>query len=202
MANVQMRETVFGFTVEGRWEDVVATSEELTETIKEEAGNDESVKDWDEWRPRQEESHTDVREKTVEKACVDENPVEEADQSAVETAGEAVGDMGRAVEEATKGNTDKASKKSQEAAVEAALSVDTVVRKALRRFETFIYRNVVTRTNPYYFDSETVSASLQKKQSLNVTRIRNEDTERQYAMDVEIHDSDTLDKCRERIVAT
>lgn len=199
-ANVQLRETVFGFTVEGRWEDVVETSEELTETIKEEA-DEQSVEDWDEWRPRHEESHDDVREKTVEKACVSENPVEQSEKSAVETAGEAVGDMGRAVEEVTKGNTDEASDKSQRAVVEAALSVDTVFRKAVRRVEVFVYRNIVSRTNPYYFDGEAVSASLQKKRSIGVTSIRESaGEEREYCMDVEIHDGDVRDRCREELV--
>lgn len=184
MSQSQVQETVSGFRIEGRWEDIVNTGEAVTDVMKEGSADRDKLADWEEWRPREEERlEKEVREKTVEKACVNQNSVESQGKTAVETAGEAVGDMGRAVEQATKGRKEKAVKKSRKAVKEAVLSVETAIRKSVRSFEAVVYRHIVTRTNPHYFDSELISASVNRK-----LRLPGQTANDTYKMDIYISD--------------
>lgn len=187
MNQLQVQKTVSGFRIEGRWEDIVNTGEEVSKAMKDADVDDENVEKWEEWRPREEERFDrELREKTAKTACVSKNPVEEEGKTAVEEAGEAVGDVGRAVEAATKGEREKASEKSREAAIEFALSIDTVCRKALRRFELVVYKHIATRTNPHYFDNEAVFAYVKKGNMLRLGVLTAD--EEQYQLSVEIED--------------
>ena len=39
-------------------------------------------------------------------------------------------------------------------------AVETTTRKAIRTFETGVYEQVMTRSTPYYFDNDLVSANI------------------------------------------
>jgi len=56
---------------------------------------------------------------------------------------------------------------------------------SLGRIEEFLYRKVVLRTNPFYFDNSLISASFKKTNRLEV----NEDD--RYKLKVKIHDKET-----------
>lgn len=169
----------------------------MTAAFEQRDADRDQLSDWEKWRPREDERFSkEVREKTVERACVNRNQVEDDGKTAVETVGEAVGDMGRAVENASKGRNAAASRQSREACKGVFLSVDTVARKLVRTIEMVVYRYIVSRTNPYYFDSEPVSAELQRKRDL----MRRSTEEQAYELAVTINDEDILEDVRESVM--
>ncbi len=197
MVLVIVMQDVKALTFRGEWNEVVNKGEAVSEALQDVEAEDEHVEAWEEWRPREEEAFDkELREKTAKTACVEKNAVEQDGKSAVEEAGAAVGDLGRAVEAATNGERDTASEKSRHAAVSFALSVDTVVRKAVRRFELIVYKHVVTRTNPYYFDNSMIFAAMQEKHTL---LSKTGKKEKEYSLSVEIQDDDVSNKVAEHI---
>lgn len=189
-----MEKTVSGVKFEGKWEDIVNRGEEVTEVLKEETDS-ESVDEWDDWRPREgEELQDDHREKTVEKASLEENQVEKEGQTATDKAGEAVGDAGKAVKGATKGDVPEASHKTRRAVTRTFLSIETGIRKTVRRVEHVIYKHVISRTNPHYFDSELVSASLKEKGKVPG---KNNGDEPEYVMSITVNDDEVSEKLQE-----
>lgn len=197
-----MQEMMAGLKVTGDWEDLVDTAEQIGEVLKTSDAEDESVEDWEHWRPRKDERfRKEVRDKTVEQACVKENTVEKEGKTARQEAGEAVEDIGEAVGNVAKGRPDQASQKTQEAVNELVLSVDTAARKLVRRCEAFLYRHIVTRTNPYYFESRTVTASLQENKTiLHAVWRKNGSVE--YELAVQIEDEDMCERVRTELKET
>lgn len=189
-----MQQTVSGFKFEGRWKDVVNKGEELTEAMKDADAEESAFSDWDEWRPREEESYAaEVKQKTVEKASVKQNRVESKGKTARAEAEDAVQDVGSAMTEATRGEVDEASKHTREAVGAFLLSMDTAVRKSVRTVEHVIYKHIVARANPYYFDGQLVSASLNKKRSLRSEKGNT------YQLAVTINDDEVFDHLKDEI---
>ncbi|PSQ52184.1 hypothetical protein BRD20_08095 [Halobacteriales archaeon SW_8_65_20] len=73
---------------------------------------------------------------------------------------------------------DDALERWRESAGHLARAADSAGRKALRKVEGAVYRNVMTRIAPYYFDNELVSA--------NVTRNGTDE----YALEINVNDDD------------
>lgn len=196
-----MQETVSGVKVRGKWEEVVNRGKDVTEALEAtEQAESHHLEEWEDWRPRtSEDLDDDHREKTVEKAVADKSPVEKEGKTAVEQAGQAVDDAGEAVEKAVKGEVDTASRKTRQAFFDALLSIDAAARKALRRFESFIYHHVIARANPHYFDSELVSASLTRKRGVTE---RFNDEEDEFEMTVSINDDHAKERFKEKMKET
>lgn len=192
-----MEETVTGVRVKGRWKDVVDKGKEATETLREEA-DEESVEEWDDWRPREDEDlDTEVRDKTVEKAVVQKNQAEREGKGPVEEAAEAVEEAERAVGKAAQGDIGTATTRSWRALYDTVLSVDMVFRKLFRGLEYFVYKHLMARTGPQYFDSELVSASITRKGG----RIpRAGDGEEEFELSINVNDDSVQDRFKEQMV--
>lgn len=191
-----MEETVSGVRSEGKWKDVVRDGERVTDALRSTI-DEEEAEDWEEWRPREEEELKDhVRERTVEKATVSRNEVEKGGKTAVDQAEKAVEDVGRAVADIGHGEVDKAAEDGSRALRELWRSIDTAVRKAFRGIEAFVYHHIMSRTNPQYFHSELVSASLDEKS--RVKNSRRDPEEREYVMAISIND-DRVKRFKEEI---
>lgn len=161
---VAVQKTVGGYQFEGEWEDVVDRGREVTSTLKETDADREELEEWEEWRPRREESlDNEVREKTVEKACMPENQAEQEGETVRTQSEQAVQELGAAAQEASEGRARRAFDRVRAFTRRTLLLADTITRKGLRRVERVVYSDVVTRTNPYYFDSGMVSASIERK---------------------------------------
>jgi len=193
-----MEETVTGVKVTGRWKDVVDKGREATETLKEEA-DEESVAEWDEWRPREHEDlDVEVKDKTVEKAVVRKNQAERAGKGPVEEAEQAVEEALQAVEEALHGDIETAATASWRALYAGILSVDMVVRKLFRGLEYVVYRHLMARTGPQYFDSELVSASITRTGG-SIHR-RSDDEEEEFELSINVNDDSVQDTFKEQMV--
>ncbi|PSP60431.1 hypothetical protein BRC76_08245 [Halobacteriales archaeon QH_8_67_36] len=167
MADIE--ESVSGFKTHGGWVDVVEHGERITQALKELLGDDdvetgfddEALEEFDEWRPKSHERlDEDVNEKTAEQASVDEGKGEQAGQDPdedLQKAGEKLTESYENLDE-----PDEAIDKWGESVDYVARAADSAGRKALRKVEDTVYRNVMTRIAPYYFDNPLVSANLRR----------------------------------------
>ena len=180
-----MEERVSGFVVTGSWGEVVEHGERVSAAL-EACGveeDNEDFQEWEEWRPKAEERlGNDISEKTAEKASVDEGAGEQQGktpnddiQAAGERANESLGEL-------RKGRTKDSAETWQQAVLYAARAADSAARKALRGFEEWLYRNLMTAVSPYYFDNTLVSANISKKSGI--------DAPAEYTFEVNIVDDE------------
>jgi hypothetical protein len=180
-----VEESVSGFEVRGGWVDVVEHGERVVRALKDLDEGDESVDSealeaFDEWRPKSHERlDEDVNEKTADQASVGEGKGEKAGKDPdedLQTAGEKLTESYENLDE-----PDEAVDKWGESVDYVRRAADSAGRKAVRTVEDAVYRNVMTRIAPYYFDNELVSANLQR-----VSR----DDRPEYVFEINVNDDD------------
>jgi hypothetical protein len=186
MADIE--ESVSGFKTRGGWVDVVEHGERITQALKELSDNEsvdgeldeEALAEFDVWRPKSHERlDEDVNEKTAEQASVDEGKGEQVGKDPdedLQKAGEKLTESYENLDE-----PDEAIDKWGESVDYVARAADSAGRKALRKVEDTVYRNVMTQIAPYYFDNGLVSANLR--------RIGDEE-DPEYVFEVNINDDD------------
>jgi len=183
-----MQDSISGFKVRGTWPEIVEHGERVVRALRESENSSEALAEFDEWRPKAHERLSeDVNEKTADQASVGEGEGEKAGQSPDEdilSAGEKLAESyenleGEDTEEAVETWTDSISHVTRAA--------DTAGRKAIRRLEDTVYRKVMTRFTPYYFDNELVSA--------NICRTRDHD----YIFEININERDLKDEARDHL---
>lgn len=177
-----MDESVTGFIERGAWSDVVELGERITRALKDcdiDPASD-AFEEWNEWRPKSHERlDEDVNEKTAQQASVGESAGEKAGKEPdedIKTAGEKLSESYESLNESTSEAVDK----WNESIDYVARAADSAGRKAIRTVEGAVYKNVMTRIAPYYFDSELISANLQRTDEDNPT----------YRLEVNINDDD------------
>jgi hypothetical protein len=181
-----MEESVSGFEVRGGWVDVVEHGERIVRALRdlaEEADvtvDESALAEFDEWRPKSHERlDEDVNEKTAEQASVEAGPGEKEGKAVdedLQTAGEKLAESYETLDE-----PETALDKWGESLDYVARAADSAGRKAIRTVEDTVYRNVMTRIAPYYFDNELISANLR--------RLGGEDAS-EYVFEVNINDDD------------
>ncbi len=211
-----MSSAVEGFTVTGTWEDVVEHGERVSYALQQVGatnGNapsglneDEAWQlftQWEEWRPKREEELDDeMDQKTAEQASIGEGEGERKGREPQE-------DMQRAGERFTSGLRESNGDlntlvgKFTESTSYVARALDSVGRRMLRSLEEVIYRRVMTRIAPYYFDNPLVSASIHREnggrpQPAPGTNEPNademdEDPDEMFVLEVHVHDDDLKD---------
>jgi hypothetical protein len=161
-----MEESVSGFKERGGWARIVEHGERVSRALREagaEGRYSEAFSEWEEWRPKaDEEIDEEVSEKTAEQASISEGEGERAGKDAeddLKTAGER---LTESYEKLEAEDTEGALSEWSESISYVARAADSASRKALRKVEGTVYRNVMTQIAPYYFDNELVSANVQK----------------------------------------
>ncbi|ELZ95329.1 hypothetical protein C440_09632 [Haloferax mucosum ATCC BAA-1512] len=158
-----MEESISGFKCRGTWDEVVEHGERITRALRDADVGGDDFDDWDEWRPKSHERLSkDVSEKTSQQASVGEGEGEKAGKTPnddLKTAGEK---LSRSYEKVEAGDDEGAVESWQDSINYVARAADSAGRKALRKVEDTVYRNVMTQLAPYYFDNELVSANIQK----------------------------------------
>jgi hypothetical protein len=197
MADIE--ESVSGFKTQGGWVDVVEHGERITQALKELTENesadpdiDEAALDeFDEWRPKSHERlDEDVNEKTAKQASVAEGKGEQAGKGPdedLQTAGEKLTESYENLDE-----PDAAIDKWGESVDYVARAADSAGRKASRKVEDTVYKNVMTQIAPYYFDNGLVSANLR--------RIGDED-DPEYVFEINVNDDDLKMRVSNRLAA-
>src|SRR6056297_1083229 len=177
-----MEESISGFKMRGDWGDVVEHGERISLALREVGVDEDAYYEFDEWRPKTHERiDEDVSEKTAAQASVDEGEGERAGQSPgddLQTAGEKLTESYEQVEE---NDTESARESWGESIEHVARAADSASRKALRRVEDAVYRNVMTQMAPYYFDNDLISANLR--------RVGDEERP-EYVFEVNVNDDD------------
>ena len=177
-----MEESVSGFSERGTWSDIVEHGERITRALRDLTGDevdiDESaLEEWDEWRPKHDERlDEDVNRKTAEQASVGEGAGEKAGKDPDEDIQQACEELAESYERLD--DPDEAVGKAADSVGYIARAADSAGRKAIRRVEGAVYRNVMTRIAPYYFDNELVSA--------NVAKLHDDE----YALEINVNDDD------------
>ena len=163
---MDVEESVSGFKLRGTWAEVVEHGERITRALKDlrddaETIDGKALEEWDEWRPKADERlGEDVNEKTAEQASVDEGEGEKAGKAPDEdlrAAGGKLTDSYERLEEPS-----EAVNEWRESINYVARAADSATRKALRKVEGGVYKNVMTQMSPYYFDNQLVSANLNR----------------------------------------
>lgn len=163
---------VSGFRVEGSWETVVGHAERVSRALlRALADRDEEASarenrafgQWEEWRPREGENLEDeIAERTAEQASVDEG---EGEAEGI-PASEDLADAGRKLDEAASDLSEQRISEAADAVGDSvehtARAADQVARRALRALEEGLYRHLVTRVSPYYFDNPLLHANLER----------------------------------------
>jgi hypothetical protein len=180
----EIEESVSGFKRRGTWVEIVEHGERITralEELAEEHDVDEAaLAEFDEWRPKAHERLSeDVNEKTAEQASVSEGKGEKEGKDPdedLQTAGEKLAESYENLDE-----PDEAVDKWGESIDYVARAADSAGRKAIRKVEDTVYRNVMTQMSPYYFDNELISANIQRVN-------RSDDPE--YVFEINVNDDD------------
>ncbi|ELZ30266.1 hypothetical protein C475_00987 [Halosimplex carlsbadense 2-9-1] len=183
-----MEESVSGFKTRGGWVDAVEHGERIVRALKDlQADGEEDVSlaaldEFDEWRPKSHERlDEDVNEKTADQASVEEGEGEKAGKDPDEDLQKAGEKLTESYESLEDEETDEAVDKWGESLDYVARAADSAGRKAVRKVEDAVYRNVMTQIAPYYFDNELVSANLQRV---------NGDDRPEYVFEINVNDDD------------
>ncbi|MXR51465.1 hypothetical protein GRX03_07590 [Halovenus sp. WSH3] len=161
----ETEESVSGFKCRGSWVETVEHGERITRALQELAEeydvDDEALAEFEEWRPKAHERlDEDVNEKTAEQASVNEGKGEQEGKDPdedLQTAGEKLAESYENLDE-----PDEAVGKWGESIDYVARAADSAGRKAMRKVEGTVYKNVMTQMSPYYFDNDLISANLQR----------------------------------------
>jgi len=180
-----MEESVSGFKRRGGWVDVVEHGERLVralQSLREEGipVDEQDLAEFDDWRPKTHERlDEDVNEKTAEQASVERGQGEKAGKKPdddLQTAGEKLAESYEHLDD-----PDAAVDKWGESIDYVARAADSASRKAIRKVEDAVYKNVMTQIAPYYFDNELISANLRRVGG---------DEDPTYVFEVNVNDDD------------
>jgi hypothetical protein len=188
-----MEESVSGFKTRGGWVEVVEHGERITHALEQLADecslDEEALAEFDNWRPKSHERlDEDVNKKTAQQAHLEEGKGEQAGKDPdedLQTAGQKLAESYESLD-----NPDEAVGKWGESIDYVARAADSAGRRAIRKVEDTVYRNVMTRVSPYYFDNELISANIQA-----VSR----GDRREYVFEVNINDDSLKSKVSDRL---
>lgn len=162
-----------GLKLEGNWEDVCHFCSDLEDVMKEYIESREEIDEFDDWRPHEEDSDKDMRDKTVEEAAVKEKNMEKDFEGAKREIDKAEENMFKSVEDIRNGVNPSKDLKEALLEIEKVLGVESI--RSVRRVEKTIYKKLMLKVNPYYFDTEDFSVNLEIEKndkyclSINVT---------------------------------
>ena len=168
--NVEM--TNAGLKCKGSWDDICDFARELEGVMKECVANEDSIEQFDEWRPRENEDYSDMTERTAEKAAIGEKHVEEEFNGAKQEMKDVEADVKKAFDDVINGGKAGEDIKDSSKHFERLVEAESV--RSLRKIEEIIYKKIMLKFNPDYFDTENFSVNLEKNHedyvlTINVT---------------------------------
>lgn len=122
-----------GLQERGSWLDIVEHGERFTEALQDECAEAEKLNEWNEWRPRSEDSSEKQRRKTARNASIDTK------DSSVKEAFE------------------KSGPKKQYTLLRVG---NYTSRRIVQAVEEIVYKKIMSVTSPQYFDNKLISAEL------------------------------------------
>lgn len=177
---MDVEETNSGLKKKGDIEDVADFARELEDYLKDDV-EDDSIEEFDEWRPREDDDKETIERKTVKSASIPETEPEKNSEGVkkdLNKAGKSAKEAGKKI---GKGQNPEEEVKKTSKRFFRPLYSNSI--KFIRGLEESIYSNLMVKMNPYFFDARDFSANL------------SEDRKGQYTMDVNVVD----DNCRENL---
>lgn len=178
-------QTNAGIRKKGEIKDVAEFAREVEKMMKQAGLEQDTLEEFEEWRPREDDSDKNIKDKTVEQASLGKTDLEDTEGM--------VKDLNKA-----KKNFDEAGKKIKEkkapereikeASKDATKPLFSRLIKYSRYLEKEVYSKIMLRFNPYYFDSKEVSADLREKKN------------GQYNMDVNTTDKEFRNNLQTRFL--
>lgn len=179
-----VKETNSGVKKKGNWKDIAEFGEEVEKAL--DGAEKDSIKKFGKWRPKVEESESDVKKKTVEEAVLPENRLEKESDGMKEDLKEASGKMAKAGKKASQKKVpDKEIIKASE---EAAKPFYSNIAAAIRKIEHTIYSWITLRFNPYYLDTQDFSVDMEQKEP------------GEFEMDVAVIEDDKRDELKKNLI--
>jgi hypothetical protein len=157
----RLEHTNSGVRKKGDIEDIAEFAREVEDLMEDEDVDEESVDEFQKWRPREEDTEDDIRERTVETASIGETKSEEKTNGVKEDiarAGKAAKKAGRKIEQG-----ENPEKEAEKASKRFLRPLNSLSAKMVRNLEKKIYSSM-TKFNPYFFDSKEFSADLKKQE--------------------------------------
>ncbi|MDY6776907.1 MAG: DUF5828 family protein [Candidatus Nanohaloarchaea archaeon] len=157
-----MRREDFRLIEEGSWEEVADFCSDLSEALSDTDVPEDSRERFDEWRPGDEEEREDVRERTAREESLGETETEKRSEGTARELSRASSEVKRAGENAVQGRPGKSVGDMGEAGKSTVRGLVPMLAKLVRGMERGIYRHLVGRTNPDYFEGEGFSVSIDR----------------------------------------
>lgn len=162
-----MEKTLQGYKKQGSWDEVVEfgrkISKALDKDLLEEKGLAHEKKEWEKWRPKQNEDlDKDMNQKTAEQARLSENEREKqgkTPQDDLKKATEEIEESAKNIVHPKK-DTNKGVSEGQNSINHASKAAGTLSRRLIRKIETITYKKIMTQVSPYYFDNALISANI------------------------------------------
>jgi hypothetical protein len=148
-----------GVRKKGDWEEISGFAEDVKDAMEKSDIQQNSVEKYDEWRPREDESIENIKDKTVEAASLSKQEAEEKTDGVVQDMEKASRDIKRAGGKVREGETPNGELKN--ASKEATRPFYSQVLGFARKIEERIYSAMV-RFNSYYFDAEDVAVDIKQ----------------------------------------
>jgi hypothetical protein len=167
-------ETNSGVKKKGDIEEVARFAEEIEQVMEDEEVEEDSLENFETWRPRKDDDKKSIEEKTVETASMPKTRAEEKSEGVKKDISEA----GKAAKEAGKkvGNGENPGREMKKIPHRFLRPVYSKSVKIARGLEEEIYFRMMVKLNPYFFDAKDFSVNLK------------EDRKGQYTMDVNVPD--------------
>jgi len=170
--------------LEGEWQEITEACSDFTDKLEKahpygDKNEDKRLKEWSDWHPREEWDEEELIKRTATQAKFepDKPPTEHFKKSKSHFAA-----FQKKV--LAQGQTSYLQKLGRvfKNGITAFISLFGL---SLGKIEEFLYRKVVLRTNPFYFDNSLISASFEKTNRFEASE------DDRYKLKVKIHDEET-----------
>ncbi len=157
-----IEDTNSGIKFEGEWQKVCDFSQELEYMMERFLDSKEEVEEYEEWRPHLKDSDEDMKKKTAEEASIEEKDIERDFNGAEREIDKAEEKIVDSVVDIGVGIDPSQDLKEALLEIEKVVGVESI--RSLRKVEETIYKNLMLKMNPYYFDTEDISVNLERKE--------------------------------------
>lgn len=189
---MSFKKSVSGFEKSGSWSDIVEHGRHVTLAFALENISGVDFEKWEQWRPKHHERlGMGLVEKTAEQASLNETVGERRGSPPLETFEIAVEKFEKAivnVTDATEGTIGRGLR----ALIRSAYALWAGGRKGLRAVENLVYRRLMTRVSPCYFDTELVNANIGHTNRLTTTE--------SYVFEVNVNDDALAERIEDHLV--
>ncbi len=157
----EVEKTNSGLKLEGSWDEITELCFGLEKVLIKYVSDHDEIKRYDEWMPRVEENEEILQEKTVEDASMNEQKVEKEFEGTEEELDKAEDKIKESFHDIANGESPVRDLKEALKEIETLIGAKSI--ESLRKVEKTIYKSLMLKFNPSYFDTEDFSVSLEHK---------------------------------------